>query len=285
VDDYVELRGLIAEIDEDGLAERLSGWPVLGILVEPREADRASVAVWIRAGDPYLEERVAGIVTGFATGGVDRSAHRDADWAAAWRASLAPFEVGERWWIDPHPDRATDAPPGRLRLAIEARAAFGSGTHESTQLALLQLERLGCEGLRVLDVGTGSGVLAVAADRLGAAMVVAVDTDRVAAWEARSTARRQTWSCRPLIVAGPVGCLVGVAFDLVLCNMIHSELGPLLGEIRRLTAAAGRVVLSGMLACEREAVETMLGEEDLEVRAEASIGEWIGLTAAPAGAS
>jgi ribosomal protein L11 methyltransferase len=284
VDEYVELRGLIAEVDEGGLAEALSGWPVLGILVEPGGAGRASVAVWIRTGDPYLEERVAGIVAGFATTGVERSVHRDADWAAAWRASLAPFEVGNRWWIDPHPDQATAAPRARLRLAIEARAAFGSGTHESTQLALLQLERLGCEGLRVLDVGTGSGVLAVAADALGAAMVVAVDTDPVAAWEARSTAGRQTWDCRPRIVAGPVASLGGITFDLVLCNMIHTEFGPLLGEIRGLTAAAGRVVLSGILACERSVVEALLGDAGLKINGEVSIGDWVSLSAAPIGA-
>jgi len=209
----------------------------------------------------------------------ERIDHDSVDWSAQWRKRLTAFEVGRSWWIDPHPDRSNEPPADRVRLAIEPRAAFGSGTHESTQLVLMLLEQDGCDGMTVLDVGTGSGVLAVAADGAGAGLVVALDTDPMAAWEARNTASRQSWSCRPHVLAGPVACLGDTRFDLVLCNMIISEFAPLLPRLEGLLAPRGSIVLSGILECERGTVESMLTECRLVPVGEIELRGWIGVKA------
>jgi ribosomal protein L11 methyltransferase len=237
--------------------------------------------VWIETGADRLAQRVQSVLRTFGSEFVQCVEHVADDWSAEWRNSLSAFEVGRCWWIDPHPDRATAAPPGRVRLEVEPRAAFGSGTHESTRLVLRELEDHDCAGLRVLDIGTGSGVLAIAADHLGAALVVGVDTDPIAAWEARATAERQQWHCRPLIVAGGIDCLGHAAFDLVLCNMILSQFDPLLPEIHRLLAATGTVVFSGILEGERHQMSEILHANGFVDEGGIEDGDWISVRAVP----
>lgn len=277
--DYIEIRGTIPEAVEDGLAEALSLRPVLGVRVEPRGNGFSDVGVWVKEDDDDLAEEIRGVLGALGSGPTERFSRESEDWSAEWRRRLVAFEVGKRWWIDPHPDGARAAPLDRLRIAVEPRAAFGSGTHESTQLVMMHLEDLDPGGLAVLDIGTGSGVLAVAADRLGAAMVVAVDTDRMAAWEARATAARQSWSCRPLVVAGSVACLGPICYDLVLCNMILTEFGPFLNQLPPILAPGASVVFSGILKCEQSAVESMLDECGMKVVEARELRGWISLQA------
>jgi ribosomal protein L11 methyltransferase len=278
--DYIEIRGTIPEAVEDGLAESLSLRSVLGVRVEPRGNGLSEVGVWVREGEENLAEEIRVLLGALGAGAAKRFSREAEDWSARWRRRLVAFEVGQRWWIDPHPDDSRTAPAGRIRIAVEPRAAFGSGTHESTQLVMMHLEDLDLGGLVVLDIGTGSGVLAVAADRLGAALVVAVDTDRMAAWEARATAARQSWPCRPLVVAGSVACLEGTFYDLVLCNMILTEFGPFLNQLPPMLSPGGSVLLSGILECERCAVESMLDDCGMTVVESRELRGWISLRAA-----
>lgn len=278
--DFVEVRGSIPEALEGDLADELSSLAVLGVQIEPADSEVSHVSIWAHAGDSELIEGIREVLIGLGSNTVECVPTPARDWSKGWRENLAAFEVGERWWIDPHPDGAGGAPEGRFRLAVVPQAAFGSGTHESTRLVLMDLEDVACSGLTVLDVGTGSGVLAVAADRLGAALVVALDIDPIAAWEARSTSARQAWTCRPLIAAGSVGCLGDASFDLILCNMIVTHFGPMLGEIRRVLAPKGTVILSGILESERRTVEELLTGFRMAIVGQRRLGEWISIRAA-----
>ncbi len=277
--DYLEIRSTIPENCEDELAEALSSWLVLGVDLVPQITGTLDVGVWINAGDAHLMERIRSVLNAFSSDIPRVREHTADDWSAQWRDGLSAFEVGAAWWIDPHPDRATIAPGERIRLAVEPRAAFGSGTHESTRLVLMAIEELDCRHLKVLDIGTGSGVLAIAADRLGAAPVVALDTDPLAAWEARTTARRQSWRCRPLVVAGGIDCLAVAGFDLVFCNMIVAEFSPLLAGIRRLLSSNGVVIFSGILESEKGPVEELLNESGMVAVADRELNGWISVHA------
>src|SRR5262249_18536591 len=104
---------------------------------------------------------------------------------AVFRAASRPFPVGKRFWLDPGEPPHAAAPPGRIALLLPASTAFGTGGHESTRLALESLEEQPIAGAEVLDVGTGSGVLALAAAALGSRRAVGLDTDAEAVFVAR----------------------------------------------------------------------------------------------------
>jgi ribosomal protein L11 methyltransferase len=149
---------------------------------------------------------------------------------------------------------------------------------------LAALETLDVVGADVLDVGTGSGILAVAAERLGAKIVVALDIDPDAVFVARHTAGQQVPPTMPRFFVGSVACLVGCVFDLVLCNMVASLFTRFLDELRLLLAAGGRAVLSGLLVSEMEAVVEALDHRGLSVCDSSKMGEWACLTVVPSAA-
>ena len=157
--------------------------------------------------------------------------------------------------------------------------AFGTGSHESTQAILLALEDVEVTDRRVLDVGTGSGILALAVESLGAAPVVGLDIDETAIWVARETARQQEWPSRAKYVVGPVECIGGVEFDIVMCNMISTVFLPLVGELRRLLAPAGIAIFSGLLGSEVDSVSGELEDAGFAIRSHGIHGEWASLVA------
>ena len=125
----------------------------------------------------------------------------------AFRAASRPFAVGRRFWLDPG-DPSDSAPPaGRIALRVPASRAFGTGGHESTRLALAALEDEPLEGARVLDAGTGSGVLALAAAALGARQAVGYDTDADAVFVARDNLGRHPFGSRVSLFAGKTEAL------------------------------------------------------------------------------
>jgi ribosomal protein L11 methyltransferase len=168
----------------------------------------------------------------------------------AFRAASRAFTVGRRLWIDPGEPGHSEPPRGRLALRLPASRAFGTGEHASTRLALLALEEEELEGRTVLDVGTGSGVLALAAAALGARVAVGLDTDAEAVFVARENLRRHAFGSKVRLYAGPLAATSG-AFDLVLANMLADEILPETARLQARAARSGRVVLSG-LTRERE---------------------------------
>jgi len=178
---------------------------------------------------------------------------------------------------------SSPVPVGRRRLVIEPRTAFGSGSHESTQLILLELERLEIDGATILDLGTGSGILAIAAAGLGGKIIVAVDIDEDAIWVARETANLQEQPTEIHYVLGPPDCLGAVGFDIVLCNMIFANMLPVLPQLQGLLAPDGVAVLSGLLATDASDITETLRSHRLEVTGERVLGEWASLVVVVSG--
>jgi ribosomal protein L11 methyltransferase len=168
----------------------------------------------------------------------------------AYRAASRPFMVGRRFWIDPGPLSDSPAPSGRIALRLPASRAFGTGAHESTRLVLLALEEEPVEGLRLLDVGTGSGVLALAAVALGAEQSFALDSDPEAIFVARENLRHHAFGARVVLAACTPDALTGT-FPIVVANLLPEELLPMRGAIFARVASRGRLVVSG-IPSERE---------------------------------
>jgi ribosomal protein L11 methyltransferase len=150
------------------------------------------------------------------------------DWAAQTRAAFPPLLVGGRFYVVP-PWCEEPTPPGRLRLVINPGAQFGTGRHPCTQKCLEALERVVRPGDSVLDVGSGSGILAMAARLLGADRVVACDIDPEAA--------------RPVpFFVGSVDAVRSGSFDIVVANINEEVIGDMLPDFERVARVR---ILSG----------------------------------------
>lgn len=178
------------------------------------------------------------------------------NWADLWKRGLEPVEVSPRLRVRPS---FLPSPParGQAELVIDPGQAFGTGGHASTLLALEWVARVVPDlpaDVRVLDVGCGTGVLALAALELGAARALAFDVDPLAGAAAHANARANGLERRLDVYVGGVAALGPSLFDLVLANLLKSELLPTLEELVMHTAFGGRVVLSGLLSADRDEV-------------------------------
>jgi ribosomal protein L11 methyltransferase len=201
----------------------------------------------------------------------------DEDWGRAWREHFRPLRVGRRLWVAPPWEV-----PGlaeAIVLTIEPGRAFGTGHHGSTAGCLELLERALEAGgaARVLDLGTGSGILAIAALRLGAAHVVAVDEDPDAVAAAAANAGLNGVASRLDVRLGDVDVLETSPAPLVLANLLtaaHLKLAP---RYRRLLTPGGALVLGGILDAEADAVGDALRAQGLTPTDRASIDGWSAL--------
>lgn len=209
----------------------------------------------------------------------------EVDWSEAWKAGLGPIEISARIVVrPPFVDYALS--PGQREIVIEPKQAFGTGTHASTRLCLEWLDRLidaergGETPARVLDVGTGSGILAFAAVVLGARSALGFDLDPVAIEAAREAAEANGLEERVALVCGPIEAIdVEPAFDVILANLLKRELLPIADEIARRLAPQGSLVLAGLLeedAAEVAARFAPLGLREAERRVrDDDVGRWI----------
>jgi ribosomal protein L11 methyltransferase len=159
------------------------------------------------------------------------------DWVRASQAQFAPLEIGERLWIGATWHRP---PPHRITVRIDPGLAFGTGSHPSTRLVLVFLENAIRGGERVLDYGCGSGILAIAAAKLGATQVYAVDID----YRAVETTRANALANAVALTATLPDALTGVDYDVIVANILAQPLIELAPLFARLGA---RVALSGIL--------------------------------------
>jgi len=281
VSSYLCLRCDLAKDLEEDLPDIAASWPVLGIEIEGADGDLVRVAIYGESVDADSLSRLAAVLTDRGATDVRIETFGKQDWLQGYRDAVQPFAVGDRWWIDPHPNDPSRAPGDRKRLVIEPRTAFGSGSHESTMMVLSALEDLKVVGADVLDVGTGTGILALAAESLGARRVVALDVDENAIWVARQISAQQEWPPRVQFVLGPVTSLGAAQFQIILCNMISFNFRPLLAEMSRVLAPDGLIILAGLLGAEIDSVTGALLSVGLETRSHRVLGEWASLSATP----
>jgi len=209
---------------------------------------------------------------------------RETDWSVAWKAGLEAVVVSRRLLVRPSFVEATPEPE-QAELVIDPGQAFGTGGHASTLLALEWLEAVTPglpPGARILDVGAGSGILALAALRLGPGTAVAFDLDPLAAAATRQNAVANGLAGRLEVFTGPLEALRPVPFDLLLANLLKTELLPLVEGISARTARGGRAVFSGLLEAERQAVEEALRASGLRLlgtrqRQDTSGDRWVSL--------
>ncbi len=205
----------------------------------------------------------------------------ESDWAEAWKSHFPVLRVGRHVVIRPTWRRHRRRPDDVV-LALDPGMAFGTGLHPTTRLCLAALERLAAEGrvggARVLDVGSGSGILSVCAARFGAANVLAVDPDPIAieatiANARRNRVRRRVRARRGSVPAGER------PFDVVLANLVASLLVDLAEPLAAQVAPGGVLVASGIFVDREPDVRSALEAAGLSVTRRASEGDWVVLEA------
>jgi ribosomal protein L11 methyltransferase len=198
------------------------------------------------------------------------------DWARTWRDGLEPRKLTERIVVKPT-WTAWEPSPGEIVIDIDPQMAFGTGEHATTRGCLRLLDRTLTPGECVLDVGSGSAILAIAAARLGAGEVIAVEYDPDANINARENLDQNG-------VAHQVTLLEAMAdeallaelgtFDLIVANILSGVIRPLLPAFRAALNPDGRLIVSGIMISEHEKVETDAAAAGLEVMDTEPEEEW-----------
>lgn len=202
----------------------------------------------------------------------------EADWSEAWKAHYAVLHVGQRTVIVPQWQDYTPQ-PGEVAVILDPGMAFGTGTHPTTRLCLAALEEVIRPGMRVLDLGTGSGVLAIAAARQGAAGVLALDNDSIAVDSARRNISFNGLGDVVQVRAGSFERAQG-PYDLILVNILAQIIVDMLElGLADLLAPQGIMVASGIIDTQEDQVRHALAAHGLRVVERQAEHDWIALIA------
>ena len=263
------------ELINDGQEYRvLPGQPVLlhaYLPIDGREEVRQRVAegLWHLSslGERFVGELQTRVV-------------KEEDWANAWKDYYHVTHIGRRLVIRPSWREYTLA-ADEVVITLDPGMAFGTGLHPTTRMCLEQVERRVRPGMRVLDVGTGSGILALAAAKLGAAHVYAIDNSSVAVESATENATMNGLSDRITVVEGTLDEAqaerMAGQYDLVLANIIAHIIGALAPQLARVLAPQGVLVVSGIIEERRADAEGPLLEAGLELVEQTMIDDWLAL--------
>jgi len=212
---------------------------------------------------------------------------REEDWANGWKEHFHVEHVGSRLVVRPT-WREYAAKPDEVVLDLDPGMAFGTGQHETTRLCMAAIEQVVTAGMAVLDLGSGSGILAVAAARLGAAAVTAVDIESVAVEATAENVRRNGVAHVVGVGEGsldgrwPFGALPVDRYDVVVANIHATAVIALSPAMHRALHRTGTLIASGIIAARLGPVRAALRRAGFAITDERQDGEWRAVLATPA---
>jgi ribosomal protein L11 methyltransferase len=169
----------------------------------------------------------------------------DQNWERAWMDQFKPMQFGKRLWICP--SEYTPPEPDAINIILDPGLAFGTGTHPTTALCLTEIDSLNCEGLTVIDYGCGSGILGLAAAKLGAKVVHCVDNDPQALTATLDNAEKNSLNKKLIKIYLPEAFKPRVKADVLLANILAKPLMELCPYLCGLVKSGGKIILSGIL--------------------------------------
>ncbi|NDJ75174.1 MAG: 50S ribosomal protein L11 methyltransferase [Chloroflexi bacterium] len=212
---------------------------------------------------------------------------QDDDWAEAWKRHYQPLRLGRRLYIRPQWIEVHDVQPDDIVLVLDPGMAFGTGTHPTTQLCLLALEDMLADwpAVDVLDLGCGSGILGIAAIKLGANTVLALDTDELAIKSTRQNIAHNAATEHITVQQGSLELLTHSPrhFDLLLVNILARVIIQMCGEgLGDVVRAGGKALFSGIIDDQADDVEAALRATGLDPVRRRTMGDWVAIEAAKA---
>ncbi len=196
---------------------------------------------------------------------------KEEDWANNWKQYYHSFAVGENIFIYPIWEEKNESYP--INIGLDPGMAFGSGTHETTELCLKAIEKYSKSGDHVLDIGTGSGILAIAAAKLGAE-VLAIDLDENAVKVAKENVEYNGVSRQVQVMMGNLADGVGEKYDIVVANILADVICLLARDVKKILKPQGIFITSGIIADKVDMVKRTFAEEGLTLVELAEKGEW-----------
>ncbi len=243
---------------------------------------RVSVTGYFPSNESLSENRslLASSVRALAVDAISRCALAyeeidEEDWADSWKDHFYPQKIGRHIVVKPT-WRNCEPASGDIVIEIDPGMAFGTGTHATTRMCLISLERYFKKGMSFLDVGTGSGILMVGAFLMGATRVCGVDNDPVAVEIARANlALNRVPSDRSGVSVTDLVDGVGGPFDMVCANILAEVVVKLIPAVKQVLAPGGMFVCSGIIRSKRGLVEDQLQQFGFRIVDEMTEEEWV----------
>ena len=266
--------GMWDMIDEDVLAKMSED-----VLVKAYfEADANVQETLLLLGEKLRE--LARIDMGFDIGSLELEKQnvQEQDWAENWKKYYKPFRAGEKLIIKPSWE-SYEAQEGDLVLELDPGMAFGTGTHETTYMCMEQLEKYVTPGCKAIDVGCGSGILALAAAKLGASDVLAIDLDELAVKASIENAQKNNLSDVVRVVHGDLLEKAEEKADVIVANIIADVICFLCGPAKKHLLPGGTFICSGIIREREEDVQAALAAAGYTVCSRLDKGSWVCLAA------
>jgi ribosomal protein L11 methyltransferase len=197
------------------------------------------------------------------------------NWNEEWERTIQPIRVTENIIITPSWHPVVDEE--KIVLTIDPKMTFGTGYHETTRIMIRLMEQYIRSKHTVLDIGTGTGILAIASIHLGAASAVAVDTDDLTMDNGPENALRNNVSERVQFRVGSIEVVFEHQFDIVLANIIRNTIIELMDGMMEKVAPAGTLLLSGLLAGDHDSIAAEIQKRGFKVVSVMQENEWIGM--------
>ena len=204
------------------------------------------------------------------------------DWADAWKEYFHVTRITDQIVIKPE-WRDHDPLPGDIVIHLDPGMAFGTGTHPTTAMCIQMIEQFLVPGTEFLDVGTGSGILMIAAAKLGAAGMTGIDTDPVAMRVSRENLDKNHVDPQVYeLFSTPLDQTRKKSYGLIAANIIAPVIVNILPDISQRLAPDGKAILSGIVCSQRPQILFALGQNNLKILHEINDNEWITLAVGPA---
>ncbi len=196
------------------------------------------------------------------------------DWVQAFRDNAKPVQVSPHLWVRPPWVDFSPEDPDAIVLELEAKTAFGTGEHDTTQGSANLMEKIDLREKTVLDIGTGTGILSMFARRRGAKLAVGTEIDPVTLPCIAENFERNGFGKSDCVLGYLDVFRSGVQFDVIVCNMFLREFLPMREQVVKLLASGGKLVLAGLLLTEKDFVLQWFQEAGLTMEGEYSSREW-----------
>lgn len=273
---YFEYTYLLPEHLEWDVQENMAANDFRDFFIESFVGEASVLKVFL-ANAPLVSKDV---LPRLETLGLELLSHKEVvemDWLKAWMDTLSPFEIAKGVWVNPFPDRSFEGPNGALVLKVVPGTAFGTGLHSTTRLAAQILDELDLKGKSVVDVGSGTGILALLARFRGAQDLLCLDDDPVAAEKAHITFADNHLGSIDSRVSDLLDAVdAGKTFDIVVANIIAEVLEMLLDHprLRSVCKASTLLVFSGISDQKRPLMEAAFTRHKVHIHHHRKEGDW-----------